>query len=58
MPFWWLEKKKKTKLYCREKENWFKELLHKLKILKPKYVEMPNKIEEFKLNKGETKNET
>lgn len=50
MPFWWLEnEKKKPKLYYRVKGNWFKELLYKLKILKPKYVEMSNKIEEFKL---------
>lgn len=27
-------------LYFREKENWFKELLYKLKILKPKYREI------------------
>lgn len=35
-------------LYFRKKENWFKELLYKLKILKPKYKKM-GKIKERKV---------
>ena len=27
-------------LYFRNKENWFKELLYKIKILKPKYKKL------------------
>lgn len=50
MPFGWMENKnKKQKLYYRVKENWFKEFLYRLKILKPKYLEMSDRIEEFKL---------
>ena len=30
-------------LYFRNKENWFKELLYKIKILKPKYKELGKK---------------
>ena len=32
-------------LYFRNKENWFKELLYKIKILKPKYKELGKLIE-------------
>lgn len=42
-----------SKLYFREKESWFKELLYKLKILKPKYKEV-GKIQEIKIE-GENK---
>lgn len=37
-----------AKLYFREKENWFKELLYKMKILKPKYKEL-GKIQEMNI---------
>ena len=37
-----------SKLYFRKKESWFKELLYKLKILKPKYKEV-GKIQEIKI---------
>lgn len=43
----------KSKLYFRKKESWFKELLYKLKILKPKYKEV-GKIQEIKIE-GENK---
>ena len=29
-----------SKLYFRKRGNWFKELLYKIKILKPKYKEL------------------
>lgn len=32
-------------LYFRNKENWFKELLYKIKILKPKYKKLGKLIE-------------
>ena len=32
------EESKLSKLYFRKRENWFKELLYKIKILKPKYI--------------------
>ena len=32
-------------LYFREKGNWFKELLYRIKILKPKYKELGKIIE-------------
>ena len=35
-------------LYFRKKESWFKELLYKLKILKPKYKEV-GKIKEINI---------
>ena len=35
----------KSKLYFRKRENWFKELLYKIKILKPKYKELGKIIE-------------
>lgn len=37
-----------SKLYFRKKESWFKELLYKMKILKPKYKEV-GKIQEIKI---------
>lgn len=37
-----------SKLYFRERENWFKELLYKMKILKPKYKEL-GKIQEMNI---------
>lgn len=37
-------------LYFRNKENWFKELLYKIKILKPKYKKL-GKIMETKVRK-------
>ena len=37
-----------SKLYFRKKESWFKELLYKIKILKPKYKEL-GKIMETKV---------
>lgn len=37
-----------SKLYFRKKESWFKELLYKIKILKPKYKEV-GKIQEIKI---------
>ena len=37
-----------SKLYFRKRENWFKELLYKIKILKPKYKEV-GKIQEIKI---------
>lgn len=39
------EKINQGNLYFREKENWFKELLYKIKILKPKYKELGKIIE-------------
>ncbi len=41
------EKINQKNLYFRENENWFKELLYKLKILKPKYKKL-GKIKEIK----------
>ena len=38
-------------LYFRNKENWFKELLYKIKILKPKYKKL-RKIVEIKLERS------
>ena len=35
----------KSKLYFSKRENWFKELLYKIKILKPKYKELGKIIE-------------
>ena len=40
----------KSKLYFRKRENWFKELLYKIKILKPKYKELGKIME---INDGE-----
>lgn len=37
-----------SKLYFRKKESWFKELLYKLKILKPKYKKL-GKIQEINI---------
>lgn len=37
-----------SKLYFRKKENWFKELLYKMKILKPKYKKL-GKIQEINI---------
>ena len=34
------ESKLSKLLYFRKRENWFKELLYKMKILKPKYKEL------------------
>lgn len=34
------DKKVEHKIFVRSKENWFKELLIKLHILKPKYTEL------------------
>lgn len=42
------EESKQSKLYFRKRENWFKELLYKIKILKPKYKEV-GKIQEIKI---------
>ena len=39
------EKINQVNLYFRKKENWFKELLYKIKILKPKYKELGNIME-------------
>lgn len=36
-------------LYFRKEESWFKELLYKLKILKPKYNNL-GKIKEIKIS--------
>lgn len=41
------KKNNQENLYFRKKENWFKELLYKIKILKPKYKEL-GKIMETK----------
>lgn len=41
-----------SKLYFRKKENWFKELLYKMKILKPKYKEIIGKIQEIKIERS------
>lgn len=41
------EKINQGNLYFRKKENWLKELLYKIKILKPKYKEL-RKIMETK----------
>ena len=38
-------------LYFRKRENWFKELLYKMKILKPKYKEL-GKIMETKMERS------
>lgn len=42
------EESKLSKLYFRKRENWFKELLYKIKILKPKYKEL-GKIKEINI---------
>ena len=42
------EKNNQGNLYFKKKENWFKELLYKLKILKPKYKKI-GKIKEIKV---------
>lgn len=39
------EQFKQGDLYFRNKENWFKELLYKIKILKPKYKKLGKIIE-------------
>lgn len=41
------EKINQKNLYFRKNENWFKELIYKLKILKPKYKKL-GKIKEIK----------
>lgn len=40
-----------SKLYFRKKESWFKELLYKIKILKPKYKEL-SKVKEIILERS------
>lgn len=45
------EKINQGNLYFRKKENWFKELLYKIKILKPKYKEL-GKIMETKMERS------
>lgn len=45
------EKINQGNLYFRKKENWFKELLYKIKILKPKYKEL-SKVKEFILERS------
>lgn len=45
------EESKLSKLYFRKRENWFKELLYKIKILKPKYKEL-GKVKEFILERS------
>lgn len=42
------EKINQGNLYFRKKESWFKELLYKIKILKPKYKEV-GKIKEINI---------
>lgn len=44
------ESKQSKLLYFRKRENWFKELLYKIKILKPKYKELGQIME---INDGE-----
>lgn len=44
------ESKLSKLLYFRKRENWFKELLYKMKILKPKYKEL-GKIKEINIGK-------
>ena len=44
------EKINQGNLYFRKKEKWFKELLYKIKILKPKYKEL-GKIKEINIGK-------
>lgn len=44
------ESKLSKLLYLRKRENWFKELLYKIKILKPKYKEL-GKIKEINIGK-------
>lgn len=43
------ESKQSKLLYFRKRENWFKELLYKIKILKPKYKEL-GQIHRYKIN--------
>jgi hypothetical protein len=45
------ESKLSKLLYFRKRENWFKELLYKMKILKPKYKEL-GKIMETKMERS------
>lgn len=45
------ESKLSKLLYFRKRENWFKELLYKMKILKPKYKEL-GKIMETKIERS------
>lgn len=45
------ESKLSKLLYFRKRENWFKELLYKMKILKPKYKEL-GKIMETKIERN------
>lgn len=45
------ESKLSKLLYFRKRENWFKELLYKIKILKPKYKEL-GKIMETKMERS------
>lgn len=45
------ESKLSKLLYFRKRENWFKELLYKMKILKPKYKEL-GKIMEIKIERS------
>lgn len=45
------ESKLSKLLYFRKRENWFKELLYKMKILKPKYKEL-GKIIETKMERS------
>lgn len=47
------ESKQSKLLYFRKRENWFKELLYKIKILKPKYKEL-GKVKEFILERSNT----
>lgn len=47
------EESKLSKLYFRKRENWFKELLYKIKILKPKYKELGKIIETKKIKSCE-----
>lgn len=44
------EKINQGNLYFRKKESWFKKLLYKIKILKPKYKEV-GKIKEINIGK-------
>lgn len=41
----------KSKLYFRKRENWFKKLLYKIKILKTKYKEL-GKVKEIILERS------
>lgn len=43
--------KEQGSIYFRKQENWFKELLYKLKILKPKYKEL-SKVKEIILERS------